>query len=1306
MTTQAVHPDAIRVAIATTQGPAVVTSLTALGGQFGTIGIRSMINLDGGGAEAEILGPALVPNSYHDFVRLETGVIERLFGRAPFIMDVSRRIDAGESWQAGVLLAHAAYARARLATRDRRDGVFGVAAWATGIVDPHDFSLKKITHLREKLACSVEHFAESRKCGARVIAFIPNENAKDAEQIDEELQDKLRAAAVELVAVTTAGEMFERLGLRGTEESSPYRGLLRFEPSDRAFFFGRSQAVKQAIDQLVQGFHDCHPFLLIRGSSGVGKSSFVRAGILGNIELLQDYGAWTTAIVDLQDTGDEPPLSALADTLIKALPDLVRNGYDATALARLDPTAFAASVAAALPYHPEAAIPHRLLVLIDQLERVFRNESAETLSNGSDWNNARDRFARTLAALVTSGVAWVIATMLTDYLPAIDDCPELLALARGRDFVLRAPLREELEEMIVEPMKLWGLRLGADSAGRNLKEILLDDAVAGPGSLPLLEYTLDELVRQLERSEPGCRMLSYEAHQKLGGLTGAIGRRIDESLETLGGMELHRPGIEALICNLARIDRRSTARLARTAPLADLAAASIDPRLIQLMAQLRLIIPDRATVRVAHEALLTKWSVADQILAEAGDDLLLRDALEPQADRWHDASGPTRENYLLRSEGQLTDATALLRRRRWALSAKLIAFIETSYEDYQRWIRNEVARLAADEQRSLGHIRAGEFKEAEQVLAGIVDFLEQHRAADLRERAAEFRAYLERIHRLAGFFQAAREADTLAGEEEFDKAVPKCQEALQHLRINDKNWLDSLPTQDLNEDQVRDLEQEAYRTLLLFSGLQLVPGIRALRPDVAPAPVAARKRRVNLISLTQPLLPYLVSALGPLLLRVLAKRGGLGSFRLPARLDREKALAEFEKTREALAKIGELEERFALQCEHARGSSRTSAFVHRLVDFFCELASPPKGESIDYRRWLLGGWEGPPPKPINAADYFFIGLLNYFIAKRKEAWIPKALTLVHGQFPDIDAKDAIRVADRLLRVAVMLEPRNFWGHWLLGRNLLEARDYAGAQLAFNAAISLRPVYARGYEQRALAIANQAANAKAEDYGLHDWAMEDSKSARRFAAHANGDPSIFWPRGELFDVFGDTAEAFHSYGRWLELEQDIPSLIARADGLSKLERKTTRLLRGRLSNAAADRTLRADAFAVRAHVRVIRNIYQSALDDAEAALRLTPHQMHALTAKGMTLLRLGQPESALEPLELAIGIAPADEPNYRGLLERARAREKIAADAAALKAWRELAEASKRSTGDRCPAWMLDEAKHAEARLTAASPPAK
>src|SRR5215471_7963656 len=128
MTIGPVHSTSIRVFIATTQGPAEVRRLASMGSS----GFRSMAIRHGG---AEILGPATAPHGYHDFVRLETGVIERLFGRAPFLMEVSRSIDAGESWQAGVLLAHAAYARERLATGDRRDGAFGIAAWATGIVD-------------------------------------------------------------------------------------------------------------------------------------------------------------------------------------------------------------------------------------------------------------------------------------------------------------------------------------------------------------------------------------------------------------------------------------------------------------------------------------------------------------------------------------------------------------------------------------------------------------------------------------------------------------------------------------------------------------------------------------------------------------------------------------------------------------------------------------------------------------------------------------------------------------------------------------------------------------------------------------------------------------------------------------------------------------------------------------------------------------------------------------------------------------------------------------------------------------------
>jgi len=216
---------------------------------------------------------------------------------------------------------------------------------------------------------------------------------------------------------------------------------------------------------------------------------------------------------------------------------------------------------------------------------------------------------------------------------------------------------------------------------------------------------------------------------------------------------------------------------------------------------------------------------------------------------------------------------------------------------------------------------------------------------------------------------------------------------------------------------------------------------------------------------------------------------------------------EFEQTRMTLAKIREVEERLAVHNDDGScGPSRASQFIHRLVDLFVELASPPKDAPINYRQWLQGNRDGSPPDPINAVDYFFIGLLNYFVAKRQETVIPKALALVRGQFPDIDSRTPLGTANRLLRAAVALEPKNFWAHWVLGRILLTAKDYAGAELAFHAAVALRPSYARGYEQRALAIAHQWAESR--DDRLRRRALKDSEDARK--KFANGDPSIFWP----------------------------------------------------------------------------------------------------------------------------------------------------------------------------------------------------
>src|SRR5215208_2741698 len=59
---------------------------------------------------------------------------------------------------------------------------------------------------------------------------------------------------------------------------SPYRGLLAFEPDDRAFFFGREDVAAKIIGRLAPG-----RLLAVVGASGSGKSSVLRAGVVAAV---------------------------------------------------------------------------------------------------------------------------------------------------------------------------------------------------------------------------------------------------------------------------------------------------------------------------------------------------------------------------------------------------------------------------------------------------------------------------------------------------------------------------------------------------------------------------------------------------------------------------------------------------------------------------------------------------------------------------------------------------------------------------------------------------------------------------------------------------------------------------------------------------------------------------------------------------------------------------------------------------------------------------------------------------------------
>src|SRR6266436_10092375 len=132
----------LRVLIPTTSGAVEVLLLTEEDAAIG----RSVACIGGTTETADIAA------AYHAFVVRPTGVIERLFGHSCYRLDVSGRIDAGSSWQLGVLAAHALCATGRLAQeKDAADGVI----WATGSVRTVDLTVGSVSHVHEKLANSL-----------------------------------------------------------------------------------------------------------------------------------------------------------------------------------------------------------------------------------------------------------------------------------------------------------------------------------------------------------------------------------------------------------------------------------------------------------------------------------------------------------------------------------------------------------------------------------------------------------------------------------------------------------------------------------------------------------------------------------------------------------------------------------------------------------------------------------------------------------------------------------------------------------------------------------------------------------------------------------------------------------------------------------------------------------------------------------------------------------------------------------------------------------------------------------------------
>ena len=430
----------------------------------------------------------------------------------------------------------------------------------------------------------------------------------------------------------------------------PFRGLLYFREEDEAFFFGRTVSADRLLALVGE-----QSLVAVVGSSGAGKSSLVRAGL---VPRLRRDRATVWEVVTLRP-GDRP-LRALAQAL---LPLLEPGMSEVTRLGEVERlaeqfaegrTALRDVVGRVLEKQPGT---DRLMLIVDQWEELV------TQTDNADH---RRRFIDALLEATQKSALSVVLTLRGDFFGrAIAEHRPLADRLQGGAVMPLGPMTvEELRESIERPADVAGLRIESGLVDR-----MLTDAQDEPGHLPLLEFALRELWDRRQGD-----LLHVQAYEAVGGLAGAIADKAEGLIGKLGPTE--QTEVQRLFLRLVRPGQgeKDARRRAAASEFSDAALP-----LIRRLSDERLLVtsggPAAAieTVEVAHEALLHRWQRLRGWIDKDRQFMLWQQEVNAAAAKWHD--GGRQSDFLLRGV-PLAQARVWMKQRPEELAAVERAFVQ------------------------------------------------------------------------------------------------------------------------------------------------------------------------------------------------------------------------------------------------------------------------------------------------------------------------------------------------------------------------------------------------------------------------------------------------------------------------------------------------------------------------------------------------------------------------------------------------------------------------------------------------------
>lgn len=305
--------------------------------------------------------------------------------------------------------------------------------------------------------------------------------------------------------------------------TNPFPGLRPFEPHEYHLFFGRDGQSDELLRRL-----RTNRFVGVVGTSGSGKSSLVRAGLLPSLH----GGFMVSAGSDWRVTIFRPgvnPIGNLAESLNREDVLGVPAGRDPAIQRSLVESTLRRGALGLADAVRHAHLPanENLLVIVDQFEEIFRFKHTLAAEHAAD--DAAAFVKLLLEATRQKDVpVYVIITMRSDFLGDCAQFRDLPEAINDGQYLIPRMTRDQRREAITGPIAVGG----ADIAPRLINR-LLNDVGDNPDQLPILQHALMRTWQQWAIEGDRRSALDLTHYEAIGGMAEALSRHADKAYDEL-----------------------------------------------------------------------------------------------------------------------------------------------------------------------------------------------------------------------------------------------------------------------------------------------------------------------------------------------------------------------------------------------------------------------------------------------------------------------------------------------------------------------------------------------------------------------------------------------------------------------------------------------------------------------------------------------------------------------------------------------------------------------------------------------------